>query len=70
MGEVGSGKVILGRLAMIRFSDSFQALPRHLSLSNQVETGLQSSKSLLSCVPSQIRKIRSAGVFCINEVCM
>lgn len=60
MREEGSGKVILGWLAMIRLPDSFQALLRHLRSSNQVETGLQSSKALLSCAKSEsTRKIRS-----------
>lgn len=44
--DEGGGKVILGWLATIRFPGIFQALPRHLSSSNQVETGLQSSKAL------------------------
>lgn len=46
MRDEGGGKVILGWLAMLRFPSIFQALPRHLSSSNQVETGLQSSKTL------------------------
>lgn len=50
--EEWSRKVILGWLAVSSFPDSFQALPGLLSLSNQVEPGLQSSKALLSIMQS------------------
>lgn len=50
--EERSRKVILGWLAVSSFPDYFQALLGHLSLSNQVEPDLQSSKALLGIMQS------------------
>lgn len=45
-------EVILGWLAVSSFPDGLQALLGFLSLSNQVEPGLQGSKALLSIMQS------------------
>lgn len=50
--EEWSRKVILGWLAVSSFPDGLQALLGLLSLSNQVEPGLQSSKALPSITQS------------------